>query len=76
MDLFRLTAHEAADRLRRRETSSVELTKAALDRISSVDSRVRAFVTVCAESALRQAEAADARLKRRRRRAPHRHSRP
>ncbi len=63
MTLFRLTAHEAADRLRRRETSSVELTKAALDRISSVDSRVRAFVTVCAESALRQAEAADARLK-------------
>jgi aspartyl-tRNA(Asn)/glutamyl-tRNA(Gln) amidotransferase subunit A len=63
MNLLRLTAHEAADRLRRRETSSVELTKAALDRISSVDPKVRAFVTVCGEPALRQAEAADARLK-------------
>ena len=63
MNLFRLTAHEAADRLRRRETSSVELTKAALGRIAGVDPRVRAFVTVCEEQALRQAEAADARLR-------------
>ncbi len=63
MSLFRLTAHEAADRLRRRETSSVELTRAALGRIASVDPKVRAFVSVCEEQALRQAEAADARLK-------------
>jgi len=63
MDLFRLTAHEAADLLRRRETSSLELTLAALGRISSVDSRVRAFVTVCEEQALQQAKAADERLK-------------
>ena len=63
MDLFRLTAHEAADRLRRRETSSLELTRAALGRISSVDTRVHAFVTVCEEQALQQAKAADERLK-------------
>jgi len=63
MDLFRLTAHEAADLLRRRQTSSVELTRAALGRISSVDGRVRAFVTVCEEQALQQARAADERLK-------------
>jgi len=62
MDLFRLTAHEAADLLRRRETSSMELTRAALVRISSVDSRVRAFVTVCEDQALQQARAADERL--------------
>jgi aspartyl-tRNA(Asn)/glutamyl-tRNA(Gln) amidotransferase subunit A len=63
MDLFRLTAHEAADLLRRRETSSLELTRAALGRISSVDSQVRAFVTVCENQALQQAKAADERLK-------------
>ena len=63
MDLFRMTAHEAADLLRRRQTSSVELTRAALGRISSVDGRVRAFVTVCEEQALQQARAADERLK-------------
>src|SRR5512136_881312 len=63
MDLFRMTVHEAADLLRRRETSSVELAKAALGRISSVDGRVRAFVTICEEQALQQAKAADERLK-------------
>lgn len=63
MDLFRLTAHEAADLLRRRQTSSVELTKAALGRITSVEEHVRAFVTVCEEQALQQARAADERLK-------------
>ncbi len=63
MGLFRLTAHEAADRLRRRETSSVELTRAALDRISAVEPKLRAFVTVCPEQALRDAQAADQRLK-------------
>ncbi|MDM7998455.1 MAG: Asp-tRNA(Asn)/Glu-tRNA(Gln) amidotransferase subunit GatA [Dehalococcoidia bacterium] len=63
MDLFRLTVHEAADLLRRREVSSLELTQAALNRISSVESKVRAFVTVCEDLALEQAKAADQRLK-------------
>jgi len=63
MDLFRLTAHEAGELLRRREVSSLELTRTALGRISSVDSQVRAFVTVCEDQALQQARAADERLK-------------
>ena len=63
MDLFRLTAHEAGELLRRRETSSLELTRTALDRISNVDSQVRAFVTVCEDQALHQARLADERLK-------------
>jgi aspartyl-tRNA(Asn)/glutamyl-tRNA(Gln) amidotransferase subunit A len=63
MDLFRLTAHEAGELLRRRETSSLELTRTALDRISNVDSQVCAFVTVCEDQALHQARLADERLK-------------
>jgi aspartyl-tRNA(Asn)/glutamyl-tRNA(Gln) amidotransferase subunit A len=63
MDLFRLTAHEAGELLRRRETSSLELTRTALDRISNVDSQVCAFVTVCEDQALNQARLADERLK-------------
>ncbi len=63
MDLFRLTAHEAGDLLRRREVSSLELTRTALGRISSVDSQVRAFVTVCEDQAMQQARVADERLK-------------
>ncbi|MBM4444948.1 MAG: Asp-tRNA(Asn)/Glu-tRNA(Gln) amidotransferase subunit GatA [Chloroflexi bacterium] len=62
MDLHRLTIHEAADLLRRRETSSQELTRACLDRIAAVDPAVRAFVTVCADGALQQAGEADRRI--------------
>ena len=59
MDLHRLTIHEASDLLRRREISSLELTRSLLDRISQVDGRVRALVTVSADRALQQAREAD-----------------
>jgi aspartyl-tRNA(Asn)/glutamyl-tRNA(Gln) amidotransferase subunit A len=45
--------------LKSRELSSVELTRAYLERISRVDNEVKAFVTVTDEMALRQAEEAD-----------------
>jgi aspartyl-tRNA(Asn)/glutamyl-tRNA(Gln) amidotransferase subunit A len=61
-DLHYLTIHEAAELLARREVTSRALTQAALDRIAAVDPKVRAFLTVTAERALAQADAADARL--------------
>jgi aspartyl-tRNA(Asn)/glutamyl-tRNA(Gln) amidotransferase subunit A len=57
-----LTAHEARRRLDRKEVSSVELTRACLDRIQDVEDRVKAFVTVTPETAVRQAEEADRRI--------------
>ena len=54
-----LTLHEAARLLRRREISSLELTRAVLDRIERVEPRVKSYVTVTAELALEQAHAAD-----------------
>ena len=57
-----LTVTEARKLLDRREVSSVELTKAALDRITQVEDRVKAFVTVTEDLALRQAEDADRRI--------------
>ena len=60
--LTSLTIHEARDLLDRRQVSSVELTRAYLDRIQAVDPRVRAYVTVTAEQALEQAAEADARI--------------
>ena len=54
-----LTATEARDILARREVSSVELTRACLDRIDGVEKSVRSFITLTPETALRQAEAAD-----------------
>ena len=60
--LYRLTAHAAADLLRRKEVTSLELTRSVLDRIAAVDGRVKAFVTVTAELAEQAARAADARI--------------
>jgi len=61
-ELHWLTIAEAAERLRKREISSRELTQAHLDRIASVDPAVRAYITVTAEQALARADAADRRL--------------
>ncbi|HLK56792.1 MAG TPA: Asp-tRNA(Asn)/Glu-tRNA(Gln) amidotransferase subunit GatA [Chthonomonadaceae bacterium] len=58
------TAHEALERMGRGEVTSRELTQAALERIASVDSEVKAFLTVTPEEALAQADTIDARRKR------------
>ena len=55
-----MTIHEARELLRKKQVSSVELTKAYLERINKVDGKVRAFVTVTGELALQQAAQADA----------------
>ncbi|MEE9203183.1 MAG: Asp-tRNA(Asn)/Glu-tRNA(Gln) amidotransferase subunit GatA [Dehalococcoidia bacterium] len=57
------TIAELHQLLVRRELSCAELVQAALERISSVDGRVRAFLTVTEEAARRGAEQADARFK-------------
>lgn len=59
-DLATLTLCAAADGLRRKDFSSVELTRAVLDAIAARDGDIGAFLTVDAEGALRQAAAADA----------------
>src|SRR5215467_8711158 len=61
MNLTSLALHEAAELLRRKEVSSLELTQATLARIKQVDPKVKAYLAVTAESALEQAQAADAR---------------
>ena len=54
-----LTATEARILLARREVSSVELTRACLERIDAVEDSLRSFITLTPETALQQAEAAD-----------------
>ena len=54
-----ITIHEAHELLKNKQISSVELTKACLERIDQVESRVHALVTVTDELALRQAQKAD-----------------
>jgi amidase len=60
VDLF-APATELAAKLRRRELSSVELTRAYLDRIEKLNPTLNAYVLQTPELALEQATAADAR---------------
>ena len=60
-DWTRSTAAELADALADGETSSVELTRAHLDRTAAVDGAVHAYLHVDAEGALAQAAESDAR---------------
>ncbi len=62
MELHELTITEASGLLKDKEIASVELTRAVLDRIEAVDSKVGAYLTVDADMAMAQAEAADLRL--------------
>jgi aspartyl-tRNA(Asn)/glutamyl-tRNA(Gln) amidotransferase subunit A len=62
-ELYQLTIHEAGDLLREHKISSVELTRAHLDRIRAVDDKVKAFTLVTEDLALQQAREADQRLK-------------
>lgn len=60
MNLNELTLVEAAAGLRDKKFTSVELTKACLDRIKKRNKEINAFITVCEDSALVEAAAADA----------------
>ena len=59
MKLYELTIQKAHGLLKSREISSRELTRAVLDRIDSVEDKVGAYITIAAETALEQADAAD-----------------
>lgn len=60
-DRHRLTIEQAAELLAKKEVSSLELTRAALERIRATDAQIRAFITVTEDVALAGAKAADAR---------------
>jgi len=60
--MIHATAAEMAKALAAKEISSVDLTKAHLDRIAEVDSQVKAFLHVDTDGALAQAQAVDAKI--------------
>lgn len=62
MDLTGLTISKAKKGLKEKKFSSLELTQAYLDRIKTVDSKVKAFVTVSDSEALKNAEDADKKI--------------
>jgi aspartyl-tRNA(Asn)/glutamyl-tRNA(Gln) amidotransferase subunit A len=63
MSLHTLTIHELSAKLKKREISSVEITKSVFARISSAEERLHSYITLCRESALAEAKRDDERLK-------------
>ena len=57
-DLHRLSIREMAEGLKSAQFSSRELTQHYLNRIAKIDDRVNSYITVTAEQALAQADAA------------------
>jgi aspartyl-tRNA(Asn)/glutamyl-tRNA(Gln) amidotransferase subunit A len=66
MSLFQKTIRELHQMLIEREISSVELTESVLGQIAAVGEKTKAYLVVTRELALRQAKAADERLRARR----------
>ncbi len=60
MELNNLTIKKCHEGLKKREFSSVELTKAHLEKIKQTDKELNAFLSVFEDSALAEAESADA----------------
>jgi Asp-tRNA(Asn)/Glu-tRNA(Gln) amidotransferase A subunit family amidase len=58
-DLHYLSAAEQGRLLASREVSPVDLVRACLERIERYDAKLRAYITVCADEALRQAKEAE-----------------
>lgn len=65
MKLEALTIKKVSEGLKNKEFSCVELTRACLERIKKQDKKIRAFITVTEELALRQAREVDERLSQR-----------
>lgn len=63
MNIIDLPAYELSEKLQKGEVTSVEAVKAYLDRIEAVDCKVRSFINVMKDYALKSAEKADKRLK-------------
>lgn len=59
MELTQYTAHKAADLLEKKEASSVELTKAAIERIEAVDTKIESYLAKTFDDALLVAEEID-----------------
>ena len=62
MKLYELTIEKAHRLLKAKEITAVELTRAVLERIDAVDTKIGAYLTVAADLALEQARQADQRI--------------
>jgi aspartyl-tRNA(Asn)/glutamyl-tRNA(Gln) amidotransferase subunit A len=57
--LYYLSIHEAQQLIKQRKLSPVEVTQSVLDRISAVDDKLHAYIHLMADSAMKEARAAE-----------------
>ena len=62
MELYEKSAHELSEMLRNKKCSAVELTESVFKRISDVEEKVDAYLTICKDTALENAEKVDEKL--------------
>ena len=60
--LYKLTAHKISDLIRAKEVTCKEVTQSVLERIVSVDDKVKSYITVTGELALEKADAVDRKI--------------
>jgi len=63
MKLNELTIHELQELLRDGITTSAEVTSAVFERVAAVEDRVHSYITLLKDNAMKQAEAADIKIK-------------
>ncbi len=63
MDITKLTVHELQEKLKNKELTSYDITKAYVDRIEEKEKDVQAFVTTLSSEALEQAKKIDEEIK-------------
>lgn len=61
-DILKLSITELVEKLKSRELKSIDVTKAVLERIKERNETINAYVTICEEMALKQAEESDKKL--------------
>lgn len=74
MDITELTVHELRDKLKHRELTAYDITKAYADRINEKEKDVEAFVTILSDEALSQAREIDLEREKRKRKRFRRNS--
>ncbi|MBF0491802.1 MAG: Asp-tRNA(Asn)/Glu-tRNA(Gln) amidotransferase subunit GatA [Deltaproteobacteria bacterium] len=62
MSLTQLTLAQLHEKIKSKEVSSKEATQAQFKRIRDLDSKVQAYLTLCEDAALKQAEALDSQI--------------
>ena len=62
MNITELTVHELLEKLKNKELTSVEITKAYVDRINEKEKDVQAFITPLTEEAMKKAGEIDKKI--------------